>query len=261
MPLPPVLVFPVHHHHQFSSPFFPVFLLVFHPLFSCVCLYLSFFLFLFCSSFFLLFSSGTESLFAYLEKYNLELESHFTSLLGKHTRRPWTRFVNAENQHLACPEAIDLIDKMLVYDHCERILPREAMRHPYFQPVLVRTTSVVEGSSQTRQKKLLVFLNFQRRSLIAFAVSPAQSNSFFPSYTHRRFTPGVRLCYSCHASSSSVQKDICLHATSYKSVLLSSLPIHACVDTFVDFPVDLSVFFLLIGHLVVGQRHCREAFL
>ncbi|PHJ24584.1 cmgc ck2 family [Cystoisospora suis] len=79
---------------------------------------------------------GTESLFAYLEKYNLELESHFTSLLGKHTRRPWTRFVNAENQHLACPEAIDLIDKMLVYDHCERILPREAMRHPYFQPVL-----------------------------------------------------------------------------------------------------------------------------
>lgn len=76
-------------------------------------------------------------MFAYLEKYNLELESHFTSLLGKHTRRPWTRFVNAENQHLACPEAIDLIDKMLVYDHCERILPREAMRHPYFQPVLV----------------------------------------------------------------------------------------------------------------------------
>ncbi|CBZ52696.1 hypothetical protein NCLIV_024840 [Neospora caninum Liverpool] len=79
---------------------------------------------------------GTDSLFDYLEKYNLELESHFTSLLGKHTRKPWSRFVNSENQHLACADAIDLIDKMLIYDHCERILPREAMNHPYFRPVL-----------------------------------------------------------------------------------------------------------------------------
>ncbi|KEP66104.1 UNVERIFIED_CONTAM: CMGC kinase, CK2 family [Hammondia hammondi] len=79
---------------------------------------------------------GTDSLFDYLEKYNLELESHFTSLLGKHTRKPWSRFVNSENQHLACADAIDLIDKMLIYDHCQRILPKEAMNHPYFRPVL-----------------------------------------------------------------------------------------------------------------------------
>ncbi|PFH37777.1 CMGC kinase, CK2 family [Besnoitia besnoiti] len=90
---------------------------------------------------------GTDSLFDYLEKYNLELESHFTSLLGKHTRKPWSRFVNSENQHLACAEAIDLIDKMLIYDHCQRILPREAMNHPYFRPVLEEEQRKAAGLS------------------------------------------------------------------------------------------------------------------
>jgi casein kinase II subunit alpha len=32
-------------------------------------------------------------------------------------------------------EAIDLLSKMLKYDHAERITPREAMEHPYFKPV------------------------------------------------------------------------------------------------------------------------------
>lgn len=32
-------------------------------------------------------------------------------------------------------EAIDLLGKMLKYDHAERITPREAMEHPYFKPV------------------------------------------------------------------------------------------------------------------------------
>ena len=32
----------------------------------------------------------------------------------------------------------DLIDRMLVYDHAERILPREAMEHPFFAPLKER---------------------------------------------------------------------------------------------------------------------------
>jgi casein kinase II subunit alpha len=32
-------------------------------------------------------------------------------------------------------EAIDLLSKMLVYDHAERITPKEAMEHEYFAPV------------------------------------------------------------------------------------------------------------------------------
>ena len=33
-------------------------------------------------------------------------------------------------------EAIDLLDKMLQFDKNLRITPREAMKHPYFQPIL-----------------------------------------------------------------------------------------------------------------------------
>jgi len=77
---------------------------------------------------------GTDGLFAYLEKYTLELDPHFDDVLGRHSRKAWSKFVTMDNQHLANAEAIDLIDKLLVYDHAMRILPKEAgMGHPYFK--------------------------------------------------------------------------------------------------------------------------------
>ena len=33
------------------------------------------------------------------------------------------------------PEALDLLDKMLVYDKNERITCKDAMAHPYFDPI------------------------------------------------------------------------------------------------------------------------------
>jgi casein kinase II subunit alpha len=39
------------------------------------------------------------------------------SMVGSHTRKPWTKFVTAENQHLVSPEAMDFLDKLLRYDH------------------------------------------------------------------------------------------------------------------------------------------------
>jgi len=78
---------------------------------------------------------GTDELFDYLDKYNLELDPHFDGILGRHTRKAWQRFVTQENTHLVSPEAIDLLDKLLRYDHQERLSPKEAMAHPYFAPV------------------------------------------------------------------------------------------------------------------------------
>jgi len=76
---------------------------------------------------------GTDQLFAYLDKYSLELDPHFDDVLGRHSRKAWAKFSSVENQHLVVPEAVDLIDKLLVYDHAMRILPLEAMNtHPYF---------------------------------------------------------------------------------------------------------------------------------
>lgn len=50
-------------------------------------------------------------------------------------KKPWTWFIKGDNQEFATPDALDLIDKMLVYDHTERILPKEAMQHKFFDPV------------------------------------------------------------------------------------------------------------------------------
>lgn len=80
---------------------------------------------------------GTDGLYEYLDKYNLELDAAFNDLVGRHHRKPWTKFVNTDNESLCSPEALNLIDRMLVYDHAERILPSEAMRHPYFETILV----------------------------------------------------------------------------------------------------------------------------
>jgi casein kinase II subunit alpha len=78
---------------------------------------------------------GTDELFAYVEKYNVTLDSHYDDIIGNHPRKPWNKFINAQNDSLVTDEAIDLLGKMLKYDHAERITPREAMEHPYFKPV------------------------------------------------------------------------------------------------------------------------------
>lgn len=78
---------------------------------------------------------GTDELFDYLEKYDLELDSHFDGILSTHSKKPWTRFVTPENQHLISNEALDFVDKLLRYDHQERLTAVEAMGHAYFAPV------------------------------------------------------------------------------------------------------------------------------
>ena len=48
----------------------------------------------------------------------------------------WSEFVNERNQQYCDPNALDLIEKMLKFDKNERITPKEAMKHPYFEPIL-----------------------------------------------------------------------------------------------------------------------------
>ncbi|XP_048436292.1 casein kinase II subunit alpha-2-like isoform X1 [Pyrus x bretschneideri] len=78
---------------------------------------------------------GTEELKAYLNKYNLVLDPQLEALVGRHNKTPWSRFINAGNQHLVSPEAIDFLDRLLRYDHQERLTAREAMDHACFSQV------------------------------------------------------------------------------------------------------------------------------
>ncbi|XP_065915862.1 casein kinase II subunit alpha-like [Dysidea avara] len=106
---------------------------------------------------------GSEELYEYIDKYKIDLDPRFSSILGRHSRKRWERFVHGENQHLVSPEALDLLDKLLRYDHQERLTAREAMEHPYFYPVLkeaarsqsnqhtVPSSTSLMSSSQTSQ--------------------------------------------------------------------------------------------------------------
>jgi len=76
---------------------------------------------------------GTDELDAWLNKYGIELS--FRSQIQNSPRQPWTNFVSTDNSHLANNEAIDFLDKLLVYEPCARLTSKEGMKHPYFDMI------------------------------------------------------------------------------------------------------------------------------
>jgi len=89
---------------------------------------------------------GTDELYVYLKKYDIELDAHFDEVLSRHQRRPWSRFITSDNQRFVSNEAVDFLDKLLRYDHQERLTAKEAMGHPYFVPV--KKAAQVEAQNQ-----------------------------------------------------------------------------------------------------------------
>jgi len=75
---------------------------------------------------------GTDELYAYIEKYNIRLDPQYDELLQRYPRKPWTKFITAENQRYISNEAIDLLDKLLRYDHQDRLTASEAQTQRYF---------------------------------------------------------------------------------------------------------------------------------
>lgn len=96
---------------------------------------------------------GTDGLMEYLKKYDIKLNPVFDGLLGRYSRKPWRKFVTPENQRFITDEAIDFADKLLRYDHQDRLTPSEAMVHPYFEPVRQQATSNQSQSGTTEKKE------------------------------------------------------------------------------------------------------------
>uniref|UniRef100_A0A8C6UQT3 non-specific serine/threonine protein kinase n=1 Tax=Neogobius melanostomus TaxID=47308 RepID=A0A8C6UQT3_9GOBI len=102
---------------------------------------------------------GTDELFGYLRKYHIELDPRFKDLLGQQSRKRWEQFVQTENQHLVSPEALDLLDKLLRYDHQQRLTATEAMEHPYFYPVVKEQSLSNSENNIVSSRALTVFCN------------------------------------------------------------------------------------------------------
>ena len=78
---------------------------------------------------------GTQGLYDYIKKYDLRLDSSIENMLSRYKKKPWTKFVNNCNNKYICNEALDFIDKLIKYDHNERLTASEAMEHSYFEPI------------------------------------------------------------------------------------------------------------------------------
>lgn len=79
---------------------------------------------------------GSNDFKTYLDRYDLVLGEHYNDLMDtEYPRQPWKSFITSKNAELSHDVALDLLDRLLRFDHQERLTAREAMQHSYFDPV------------------------------------------------------------------------------------------------------------------------------
>jgi casein kinase II subunit alpha len=83
---------------------------------------------------------GTTNLHLYMAKYKIEMTAEIKQVITKATmegggkRLPWSSFLHDPN-FVPSPEGLDLLSKLLQYDHEQRLTAKEAMQHPFFDAV------------------------------------------------------------------------------------------------------------------------------
>lgn len=75
---------------------------------------------------------GTKGFLEYVKKYNMTVEPQELVLYKNKEKREFSSFVNEKCQELCTKDALNLLERMLIYDHNERITAREALAHPFF---------------------------------------------------------------------------------------------------------------------------------
>lgn len=80
---------------------------------------------------------GTDKLYRYVDKYHGQIPRSVLPTIQsmKPGKISWSKFVTPETAPFCDADALDILDKMLQFDHQDRIMAHEAMEHPYFAPV------------------------------------------------------------------------------------------------------------------------------
>nr|CDS30639.1 CMGC:CK2 protein kinase [Hymenolepis microstoma] len=75
---------------------------------------------------------GSDSLLNYCKKYGISSSclNNWEQFLGHH-RTEWGKFITENNIPVATDEAIDLLDKLIVFDPEMRLTASEALKHPF----------------------------------------------------------------------------------------------------------------------------------
>ena len=56
---------------------------------------------------------GTDELSDYIEKYDIDMDPHFDTVLTEQSRKSWDTFVTQENRRWISEEAIDFLHNLL----------------------------------------------------------------------------------------------------------------------------------------------------
>ncbi|XP_062070626.1 casein kinase II subunit alpha'-like [Lepus europaeus] len=56
---------------------------------------------------------GLQKFWVWVKKYHIDLDLHFSHILGERSQKRWENFIHDENRHFVSPEAVDLLDKLL----------------------------------------------------------------------------------------------------------------------------------------------------
>ena len=78
---------------------------------------------------------GNEEVEKYVKKYKIKPDREVVQIIQEKNRpkKPWSKYITSENESLVTNEALDLLQKMLVIDHDERINCTEALKHPFLK--------------------------------------------------------------------------------------------------------------------------------
>jgi casein kinase II subunit alpha len=56
-------------------------------------------------------------------------------MIPNNSKKPFDSLINDENHHYVTKEGLDLLKKMLVFDHADRVTVKEALEHPFFYSI------------------------------------------------------------------------------------------------------------------------------
>ena len=78
---------------------------------------------------------GFENFKAYCDKYNVELKSKMIKKIESYSGVKWEHYEEELPNIHQYKDAFNLLEKLLNYDHNERILPKDALKHKFFTDV------------------------------------------------------------------------------------------------------------------------------
>lgn len=82
---------------------------------------------------------------------DIVLEPRLLELLGTHRKKPWSSIggggPGGARGEACSADGLDLLDRMLCYDHQDRISAREALSHAFFDPVRGEAEASVRSHS------------------------------------------------------------------------------------------------------------------